>query len=132
VRLAITAIKVGLLITRLRHPALSEHEANGAARVSPPSLFMSFYTDSHVRISVGAMRAFRAVVPEPHRRIPIDWASAPILLASFLPFVFMAYLARRPDTYHLRLLLLPTVIVANMSTGFRYMFTIPGKPSLVA
>ncbi|KAJ7695649.1 hypothetical protein B0H17DRAFT_1158801 [Mycena rosella] len=76
-------------------------------------------------ISVGAMRAFRAIVPEPHNRIPLTWNNAPTLLASFLPFVFLAYLARRPGTYQMRLLLLPTVIVANLTTGFRYMFTIP-------
>ncbi|KAJ7095791.1 hypothetical protein B0H15DRAFT_880455, partial [Mycena belliarum] len=82
-------------------------------------------TAVYQEISVGALRAFRALVPEPHRRIPLTWSNAPTLLASFLPFVFLAYLARRPGTYHLRLLLLPTVIAANLTTGFRYMFTIP-------
>ncbi|KAJ7459943.1 hypothetical protein FB451DRAFT_566844 [Mycena latifolia] len=76
-------------------------------------------------ISVGSLRAFRALVPEPQDRVPLTWGNAPILLASFLPFVFLAYLARRPGTYHIRLLFLPTVIVANLTTGFRYMFTIP-------
>ncbi|KAJ7147049.1 hypothetical protein C8R43DRAFT_538601 [Mycena crocata] len=76
-------------------------------------------------ISVGAMRAFRAVVPLPHDRIPLTWTTAPALLASFLPFVFLAYLARRPDTRPIRLLLLPTVLVSILSAGFRYMFTIP-------
>ncbi|KAJ7134718.1 hypothetical protein C8R44DRAFT_870321 [Mycena epipterygia] len=76
-------------------------------------------------ISVGTMRAFRAIVPEPRHRVPLTWDRAPALLASFLPFVFLAYLARRPGTYHIRLLLLPTVIVATLTTGFRYMWTIP-------
>ncbi|KAJ6559083.1 hypothetical protein DFH09DRAFT_1161808 [Mycena vulgaris] len=76
-------------------------------------------------ISVGALKAFRAIVPEPHHRIPLTWLNAPTVLASFVPFVFLAYLARRPDTYYIRLLLLPTVIVANLTTGFRYTFTIP-------
>ncbi|KAJ7043077.1 hypothetical protein C8F04DRAFT_29225 [Mycena alexandri] len=76
-------------------------------------------------ISVGAARAFRTVVPKPQHRIPLTWSNAPILLSSFLPFVFLAYLARRPNTYLIRLLLLPTVLVATLTAGFRYRFTIP-------
>ncbi|KAJ7761576.1 hypothetical protein DFH07DRAFT_867715 [Mycena maculata] len=78
-----------------------------------------------LRITLGATLAFRTIIPEPGHRIPITWLSAPVLLASYLPFVFLAYLARRPGTYEIRLLLLPTVLVATLTTGFRYMFTIP-------
>ncbi|KAJ7505237.1 hypothetical protein B0H11DRAFT_2339293 [Mycena galericulata] len=76
-------------------------------------------------ISAGAMQAFRTIVPEPQHRIPITWRTAPALLASYLPFVFLAYLARRPGTYAIRLLLLPTVLVATLYGGFRHMFVIP-------
>ncbi|KAJ7708527.1 hypothetical protein B0H16DRAFT_1632683 [Mycena metata] len=76
-------------------------------------------------ISVGATRAFRTIVPKPQHRIALTWSNAPIVLSSFLPFVFLAYLARRPNTYLIRLLLLPTVLVATLTAGFRYRFTIP-------
>ncbi|KAJ7150325.1 hypothetical protein C8R46DRAFT_1124626 [Mycena filopes] len=76
-------------------------------------------------ISVGAVRAFRTVIPKPYARTPLTWSIAPIVLSSFVPFVFLAYLARRPNTHLIRLLLLPTVIVALLTAGFRYRFTIP-------
>ncbi|KAJ6605687.1 hypothetical protein B0H10DRAFT_2076689 [Mycena sp. CBHHK59/15] len=76
-------------------------------------------------ISIGATRAFRTFVPEPRHRIPLTWSTAPTVLASYLPFVFLAYLARRPGTYYIRLLLLPTVIASALTAGFRYVWTIP-------
>ncbi|KAJ7819391.1 hypothetical protein B0H14DRAFT_2836695 [Mycena olivaceomarginata] len=76
-------------------------------------------------ISVGATRAFRTIIPKPHHRIPLTLSNAPLLLSCFVPFVFLAYLARRPGTFHIRLLFLPTVIVATLSAGFRFRWTIP-------
>lgn len=37
----------------------------------------------------------------------------------------MAYLTRRPDTFYLRLLLLPLVVVLAFGTYFRFMYTEP-------
>ncbi|KAJ6585085.1 hypothetical protein B0H19DRAFT_409896 [Mycena capillaripes] len=82
-------------------------------------------TTAWQEITVGATRAFRAFVPEPELRVPLTWINAPAVLACFLPFVFLAYLARRPGTYYIRLLVLPTVIVSTLSAGFRYKWTIP-------
>ncbi|KAJ7675720.1 hypothetical protein DFH06DRAFT_1317873 [Mycena polygramma] len=76
-------------------------------------------------IVVGSTRAFRTIIPEPDRRTPLTWSNAPIVLSLFLPFVFLAYLARRPGTYHIRLLLLPTVIACTLSTGYGFRWTIP-------
>ncbi|KAI6041403.1 hypothetical protein EDC04DRAFT_2893159 [Pisolithus marmoratus] len=46
------------------------------------------------------------------------------LAAAVLPAVYMAYLARRPETFHLRLMLLPLVVLVTLGTFFR--FIIPG------
>ncbi|KAJ7212020.1 hypothetical protein GGX14DRAFT_621323, partial [Mycena pura] len=71
------------------------------------------------------MRALRGVVPKPQHRVALTWRNAPELLSLYLPFVFLAYLARRPGTSAIRLLLLPCVIVSILMTGFRYRWTIP-------
>lgn len=42
-----------------------------------------------------------------------------------IPFMLMAYLARRKDTYILRLLLLPVVVVPALRGTFRYYGTEP-------
>ncbi|KAF8170229.1 hypothetical protein K438DRAFT_1921236 [Mycena galopus ATCC 62051] len=77
-------------------------------------------------ISIGATRAFRALIPKPHQRIPLTSFNAVlVLLSCFVPFVFLAYLARRPGTYLIRLLILPTVVVATLTAGFRFRWTIP-------
>ncbi|KAK7044787.1 hypothetical protein R3P38DRAFT_2690550 [Favolaschia claudopus] len=76
-------------------------------------------------ISIGSTRAFHAVIPKPHSRIPLTFSNAPVLLSCFVPFVFLAYLARRPGTYLIRLLFLPTVIIATLTAGFRFRWTIP-------
>ncbi|KAJ6455742.1 hypothetical protein C8R45DRAFT_1035543 [Mycena sanguinolenta] len=76
-------------------------------------------------ISVGTTRAFRALIPKPHERIPLTLSNAHLLLSCFVPFVFLAYLARRPGTYLIRLLFLPTVLVAALTAGFRFRWTIP-------
>lgn len=46
-------------------------------------------------------------------------------MTSYAPFLFMAYLARRPNTYLIRLLLLPAVITATLSAAYGYAWTIP-------
>ncbi|KAF7314438.1 MBOAT-2 domain-containing protein [Mycena kentingensis (nom. inval.)] len=71
-------------------------------------------------ISVGSVRAFRVVIPKPQDRVPITLRTTPQLLCLYVPLVFLAYLARRPDTYLIRLLLLPTVVICALMSGFRY------------
>lgn len=68
---------------------------------------------------------FRALVPEPHERIPITGTNTSYLLLPFLPLIYMGYLARRRDTFTLRLLLLPLVVAVAVGTYFRFMWTEP-------
>ncbi|KAF5369430.1 hypothetical protein D9758_002797 [Tetrapyrgos nigripes] len=83
---------------------------------SSESLEMTIYNGFH--------QWFRLLVPEPKDRIPIT----PIFLlywsAYHVPFFFLAYLARRPDTYLMRLLLLPTALICSIVVAYRYTWTI--------
>ena len=47
-----------------------------------------------------------------------------------IPFFTMAYLSRRPDTFYLRLLLLPLVIFLAFGTYFRFVYTDPTLSTL--
>ncbi|KAF7288550.1 MBOAT-2 domain-containing protein [Mycena chlorophos] len=78
------------------------------------------YASLWAEITVGSLRAFRILVPEPHHRIPITWSTAPQLLVLYVPLVLLAALARRPDTFLIRLLLFPTVFACCLLSGFRY------------
>ncbi|EPQ54466.1 hypothetical protein GLOTRDRAFT_61585 [Gloeophyllum trabeum ATCC 11539] len=69
--------------------------------------------------------AWRTVVPEPQNRTEVTWQTAPAMLMHFLPLLFQAYLVRRPDTYLIRLLLLPAVLSSLLHVGFGYMWTDP-------
>ncbi|KAG2066440.1 hypothetical protein BDR04DRAFT_1106624 [Suillus decipiens] len=68
---------------------------------------------------------FRVLVPEPRERIPITGINALYLIFPLLPLIYMGYLARRPDTFTLRLLLLPLVVAVAVGTYFRFMWTEP-------
>ena len=48
-----------------------------------------------------------------------------IPLVCYLPFIFLAFLARRQDTYLIRLLLLPTVITLILVAAYRFTWTQP-------
>ncbi|TDL23297.1 hypothetical protein BD410DRAFT_747373 [Rickenella mellea] len=80
-------------------------------------LFLDVYNQLH--------NAFRAVIPEPTKRIPITWRNYPNTLAFLIPLIFMAYLVRRPNTYLIRLFLLPTLIAMTLYACFGYMWTRP-------
>ncbi|KAF9019196.1 hypothetical protein BDZ89DRAFT_1073224 [Hymenopellis radicata] len=69
--------------------------------------------------------AFRSIIPRLEDRIPITLHVAPVLLMSYIPFMFMAYLARREDTYLIRLLLLPTVITTTLWSSFTHYWSVP-------
>ncbi|KAJ3751675.1 hypothetical protein EV360DRAFT_89488 [Lentinula raphanica] len=68
---------------------------------------------------------FRLLIPEPQNRIPITPGVIPYSLSWSIPFFFLAYLARRHDTYLIRLLLLPIVIATTLTSAFRYCWVIP-------
>ncbi|PPQ69106.1 hypothetical protein CVT25_004603 [Psilocybe cyanescens] len=73
----------------------------------------------------GANEAFRTIVPEPEHRTPITWNNAVYPLLCYAPFIFLAYLTRRPDTYLIRLLMLPSVITSILVAAYRFTWTIP-------
>ncbi|KAI5988974.1 hypothetical protein EDD15DRAFT_2285592 [Pisolithus albus] len=66
----------------------------------------------------------RTIIPPPAYRIPVKPHHLLHLAAAVLPSVYMAYLARRPDTFHLRLALLPPIALVTLGTFFR--FKVPG------
>ncbi|KDQ62485.1 hypothetical protein JAAARDRAFT_149394 [Jaapia argillacea MUCL 33604] len=76
-------------------------------------------------LQIGALQAFRTVIPASADRIPVTWQTAPSMILHHLPLVFMAYLVRRPDTYIIRLLLLPTVLSAILRMTFSFHWTDP-------
>ncbi|KAK7056894.1 hypothetical protein VNI00_002612 [Paramarasmius palmivorus] len=70
-------------------------------------------------------RFFRTIIPEPQNREPLTFAHLPYFAVGYIPFFCLAYLARRPNTHTLRLLLLPIVVLSNLTIAFRYYWTIP-------
>lgn len=72
-----------------------------------------------------AHNAYRTIIPDPEHRIPIRLHHVPHLFLPLIPFLLMAYLSRRPDTFYLRLLLLPLVICLTLGTYFGFMYTEP-------
>ncbi|ESK95769.1 hypothetical protein Moror_12498 [Moniliophthora roreri MCA 2997] len=79
----------------------------------------------HGIVQTEFVRFFRSVIPEPQNREPLTFAHLPYFAVGYLPFLYLAYLARRPNTYVLRLLLLPIVVPLNLSIAFRYYWPIP-------
>ena len=97
------------------------------ARVSPT--FFSFdlqITKSPCHsLSYGASQAFRTVVPTEEDRIPLTIQNAIYPVLCYTPFIFLAYLTRRPNTYFIRLLCLPTVIIAILVSAYRFYWVPP-------
>lgn len=77
------------------------------------------------RISTGGYRAFRALIPEPHDRIPVAPSTIIVAAAASLPFALLAAMSRRPGTYAIRLLLLPSAIVSIVKVAFGYAWMTP-------
>ncbi|THH20116.1 hypothetical protein EW146_g1211 [Bondarzewia mesenterica] len=73
----------------------------------------------------GAIQAFRTIIPEPKDRVVMTWQIIPHTLSYFIPFAFMAYLARRPGTYTIRLLMLPSLISLTLHCAFGYTWQDP-------
>jgi len=76
-------------------------------------------------LSYGVLKAFRTVVPTEEHRIPLTLQNGIYPVLCYIPFIFLAYLARRPDTYIIRLLLLPTVITAIVVSAYRFCWVTP-------
>ncbi|KAF8967083.1 hypothetical protein BDZ97DRAFT_1728478 [Flammula alnicola] len=72
-----------------------------------------------------AFQAFRTIVPDQQHRIPISWNNGIYPIICYAPFVFLAYLTRRPDTYLIRLLLLPSVITLILVAAYRFTWATP-------
>jgi hypothetical protein len=87
------------------------------------SYYLSIFLSPNIviyRLSYGALKAFRTVVPIEEHRIPLTLQNAIYPVLCYTPFIFLAYLARRPDTYIIRLLWLPTVITAILVSAYRF------------
>ncbi|CAA7262938.1 unnamed protein product [Cyclocybe aegerita] len=76
-------------------------------------------------VAFGAWQAFRTVVPEQQHRIPISLSTGIYPIMCYIPFIFLAYLARRPDTYLMRVLLLPSVITSILVAAYRFTWVPP-------
>ncbi|KAI6041401.1 hypothetical protein EDC04DRAFT_2669306 [Pisolithus marmoratus] len=63
---------------------------------------------------------YRTIIPYPQDRIPIEPRHVLHLVAALVPLMYMAYLARRPDTFLLRVMLLPLVVLSLLGTFFRF------------
>jgi len=74
---------------------------------------------------IGAKLIFRTLIPAAEGRIPLTLNNGVIPLLCYLPLVFMAYLARRSDTYLIRLLLLPLTIYAVLYAAYHFMWAQP-------
>lgn len=79
-------------------------------------------TDAHSRFLASAHIAWHALVPDADQRVSFTLAAAPVILAYLTPLIFLAYLARRPNTYVIRLLLLPAVLVCILKATYSYQF----------
>ena len=91
------------------------------ARVSPTLFFLSSdHQISYYRLWYGAHEAFRTIIPVVEARIPMTPQNAIYPVLCYTPFIFLSYLARRPDTYLIRLLWLPTVITAILVAAYRF------------
>lgn len=88
-------------------------------------LFLLLISLPLTRLPWGPARAFRTFVPPHQDRIPITWQTAPFTLLQFIPFSFMSYLVRRPDTHLIRLLLLPTLITAALHSSYGFVWNDP-------
>ena len=98
------------------------------ARVRLISFFLSIFKSPNLleySLSYGAYQAFRTVVPTEEDRIPLTLQNGIYPVLCYTPFIFLAYLARRPDTYFIRLLWLPTVITATLVSAYRFYWVQP-------
>ena len=68
---------------------------------------------------------FQAIIPEPQNRQPISLKALPYFLFPLLGLFVMATFARRPDTWLIRMMLLPIVVLSSTWASFNFMWTDP-------
>ncbi|KZS93639.1 hypothetical protein SISNIDRAFT_64471 [Sistotremastrum niveocremeum HHB9708] len=85
----------------------------------------SIFSSTLYRLSLQAHLFFRTIVPEPQHRRPITLSNAYILTLPFYPMLLMGYLARRPNTYLLRLCLAPLIIWIIIKTYYSHYWVQP-------
>ncbi|KAG6890605.1 hypothetical protein C0995_006581 [Termitomyces sp. Mi166 len=70
-------------------------------------------------------RAIHILIPKLQDRVPVTWRTVSLPFLYHFPFFFLAYLARRPDTYLIRLLLLPITLCGIVAAAYRFVWTPP-------
>ena len=65
-------------------------------------------------------RIIKVIIPDVKERTLITWKTYPISVIYLIPLLLVVYLARRPNTYHIRLALLPITIILAVHGGFGY------------
>ncbi|KAF7768062.1 hypothetical protein Agabi119p4_7305 [Agaricus bisporus var. burnettii] len=86
-----------------------------------PALGMVDVVWDEVRTNVHL--AFRTIIPPAEKRIPITLQNGIIPVLCYVPMILMAYLARRPDTYLFRVLLLPFTVSAVLVAAYHFTWT---------
>lgn len=94
-------------------------------RVSLQHVYASLTFCALNRLKFAGHQAFQTIVPEVKDRIPLNRSTAIYPILCYAPFVFLAYLTRRPDTYHIRLLLLPSTVTLILVAAYRFRWTTP-------
>ncbi len=68
---------------------------------------------------------FNAMVPPKGHRIPITPRTAIQPLLCYVPYLYLCYLSRRQNTFLIRLLMLPLVVLCTFTAAYRYTWTQP-------
>ncbi|KAM6494377.1 hypothetical protein JOM56_010738 [Amanita muscaria] len=66
-----------------------------------------------------------AVIPPKEQRIPVTWQTSIQPVLAYAPYLYLCYLARRPNTFLVRMLLLPVVVLSVLTAAYRYTWTHP-------
>ena len=82
----------------------------------------SFLARPLFRLSLGATHFFYQLVPPLEDRTRVTWRNFPYTIAFLVPMLFMAYLARRPGTKLIRMLMLPSAIAVTLRSTYGYVW----------
>ncbi|KAF8631400.1 hypothetical protein AX15_002408 [Amanita polypyramis BW_CC] len=66
-----------------------------------------------------------AIIPPQEHRVPITLRTSVQPLLCYLPYLYLCYLARRQNTFLIRVLILPLVILCIVTAAYRYTWTHP-------
>jgi hypothetical protein len=67
--------------------------------------------------------AYRTFIPLVEKRRPMTVQNGIIPVLCYVPMILMAYLARRPDTYVLRVSLLPITVSLILFAAYHFTWT---------